>query len=399
MDAIKPRVVVSRCIEFDRCRYNGDMISSDVVRALKRHVDFVPVCAEVEIGLGVPRDPIRVASFRDGLRLVQPSPELDVTERMKRFAAFSLLPLFALALLSCGGDGLSLFPRSDASELTIAGPEDGAVYTSTQPLALQIGTSDPAGHPDLEVLVTLLDRAGLTVWEQRLTGPAPNEDLGLQLPDLDAGRYQLTVTVFQDGEQVEQRTTTIFSTRERPRIAGIASFPPLITASSPVLLSAEIAADTDPWLRWTWRGKTIAEGSASSGTAAVLWKAPADAGVYTVTLEIFPAAPPAGAGFSFRSPIAMSTDIYVSASGTAVRDELGPAASYLSLFHLQADFADAAAAARDLKRAGTPIGSPTVVPVGEGFGYRLDSGDGFQVPWPMLPVVHRSPLRGFLHSR
>ena len=309
---------------------------------------------------------------------------------MKRFSAFSLILLVVLALLACGGDGLTLFPRSEASELSIAGPLDGAVLTNTQPLALQIGTADPAGHPNLEVLVTLRDPKGATVWEQRLASPALNEDLGLQLPDLPAGRYQLAVTVYQDGEQVEQRTTTIFSTRERPRIAGIASFPPLITASSPVLLSAEIAADTDPWLRWTWRGKTIAEGSASSGTAAVLWKAPADDGVYTVTLEIFPAAPPAGTGFSFRSPIAMSTDIYVSASGTAIRDELGPASSYLSLFHLQADLADAAAAARDLKRAGTPIGSPTVVPVGEGFGYRLESGDGFQVPWPVLPVENET---------
>ena len=307
---------------------------------------------------------------------------------MKRFAAFSLLLLFALALLSCGGDGLSLFPRSEASDLSIAGPADGAVYTSTQPLALQIGTSDPAGHPDLEVQVTLFSATGDSVWEQRLTSPAPNEDLGLQLPEIPAGRYELEIVVRQNGEQVERHTATIFSVRERPRIAGIASFPPLITASTPVQLSADIAADTgsDPWLRWTWRGKTIAQGSASSGTTAVLWTAPADDGVYTVTLELFPVAPPEVAGYSFRSSIAMSTDIYVSAAGAAARDELGPASSYLSLFHLQADLADAAAAARDLKRLAIPIGSPRIVPVGDGFGYRLAGGDGFRVPWPVLPV-------------
>lgn len=88
MDAdIRPRVVVSRCIEFDHCRYNGDMISSDVVKALKRHVDFTPVCAEVEIGLGVPRDPIRVASFKGELRLVQPSTGRDLTDAMRSFAS------------------------------------------------------------------------------------------------------------------------------------------------------------------------------------------------------------------------------------------------------------------------------------------------------------------------
>ncbi|OHD72503.1 MAG: hypothetical protein A2177_10905 [Spirochaetes bacterium RBG_13_68_11] len=307
---------------------------------------------------------------------------------MKRLAAFSLLLLLALVLLSCGGDGLSLFPRSEASDLSITGPEDGSVYTSTQPLALQIGTSDPAGHPNLEVQVTLFSATGDSVWEQRLTGPAPNEDLGLQLPELPAGRYELEIVVRQNGEQVERHTATIFSVRDRPRISGIASFPPLITASTPVQLSADITADagSDPWLRWTWRGKTIAQGSRSSGAAAVLWKAPADDGVYAVTLELFPVAPPEGTGYSFRSSIAMSTDIYVSAAGAAARNELGPVSSYLSLFHLQADLADAVAVAKDPKRVAIPIGSPRIVPVGDGFGYRLEGGAGFRVPWPVLPV-------------
>ena len=114
---IRPRVVVSRCIEFDSCRYNGDMISSDVARALKKFVDFAPVCAEVEIGLGVPRDPIRVASFKGDLRLVQPSTELDVTDRMKSFAASYLASIgkvdgFFLKSRSpsCGIKDVKVFP-------------------------------------------------------------------------------------------------------------------------------------------------------------------------------------------------------------------------------------------------------------------------------------------------
>ena len=304
-----------------------------------------------------------------------------------RAAAGPLLAV-VLALCSCGDEGLALFPRAEASEVSIVGPENGQVFTSTQPMALRIGAPDPAAYSDLEALVTLLSSTGTRVWEQRIAGPPVNEDLGLQLPDLPAGEYQLEVTVLQDGAQVERSTTTIFSVRARPRIVGITSFPPLITASSPALLSADISADdgSDPWLRWTWRGKTIAQGSASSGTNAVLWTAPSDDGVYTVTLELFPVAPASGGGFPFRSSIAMSTDIYVSAAGAAVRDELGPAASYLSLFHLQADLADAAAAARDVKRTAVAIGSQRFVPVGNGFGYRLDEGAGFRVPWPVLPV-------------
>ncbi len=85
-DALKPVLVASRCLEFAACRYNGLMISSDCVRSLKAHVHFIPVCPEVEIGLGVPRDPIRIVEGTAGMRLLQPSTRADLTERMMRFA-------------------------------------------------------------------------------------------------------------------------------------------------------------------------------------------------------------------------------------------------------------------------------------------------------------------------
>ncbi|MFH1220328.1 MAG: DUF523 and DUF1722 domain-containing protein [Candidatus Eisenbacteria bacterium] len=83
----RPGVVVSRCLEFDRCRYDGAMISSPVVSALKPHVDFTPVCPEVEIGLGVPRAPIRIVAAGRERRLVQPSTGKDLTVKMEGFAS------------------------------------------------------------------------------------------------------------------------------------------------------------------------------------------------------------------------------------------------------------------------------------------------------------------------
>lgn len=307
---------------------------------------------------------------------------------MMRRAAYCLIAAAGLLLFACGGDGLALFSRAAATDLSIIGPTDGSVFTSTQPIALQIAMPEPAGDLALDVEVTLTTPEGDTVWQTRIADPALNEDLGLQLPELPAGAYRLQITALQDGAQSARRTVTIFTVDERPRIASITSFPPLITASSPVLFNAEISSDSDsdPWLRWTWRGATIAQGAASAGATAVLWRAPAGEGVYTVTLELFPAAPSMDERFAFRSPIAMSTEIYVAAAGAVVRDELGPASSYLSLFHLEADLVDAAAASRNLERAALPVGSPRVVPVGDGFGYRLEGGAGLRVPWPVLPV-------------
>ncbi len=80
-----PRVVVSACLEFEPVRYNGQVIPSQIVRELKPHVDYVTVCPEYGIGLGVPRDPIRIVREQDTERLIQPRTGEDVTEVMDAF--------------------------------------------------------------------------------------------------------------------------------------------------------------------------------------------------------------------------------------------------------------------------------------------------------------------------
>ena len=62
----KPRIVISKCIGFDPCRYNGEVVQDKFVRRLEPHVEFICVCPEVEIGLELrahpyesfPRDPV-----------------------------------------------------------------------------------------------------------------------------------------------------------------------------------------------------------------------------------------------------------------------------------------------------------------------------------------------------
>lgn len=80
-----PRVVISKCLDFEACRYNGQVIPYDLVPELGAFVEWVPVCPEVEIGLGVPRDPIRIVGSNGGERLVQPTTGLDVTRSMENF--------------------------------------------------------------------------------------------------------------------------------------------------------------------------------------------------------------------------------------------------------------------------------------------------------------------------
>jgi uncharacterized protein YbbK (DUF523 family) len=86
MSSARPTVVISRCIEFDSCRYNGQVIRASLREKLEPFVDLRPICPELEIGLGVPRDPVRLVQRGEELRMVQPSTGRDLTDAMNGFA-------------------------------------------------------------------------------------------------------------------------------------------------------------------------------------------------------------------------------------------------------------------------------------------------------------------------
>jgi uncharacterized protein YbgA (DUF1722 family)/uncharacterized protein YbbK (DUF523 family) len=83
----RPVVVISRCIDFDSCRYNGQVVRASIRDELEAHVDLMPICPELEIGLGVPREPIRMVARPGEVGLVQPSTGLDVTQEMRAFSS------------------------------------------------------------------------------------------------------------------------------------------------------------------------------------------------------------------------------------------------------------------------------------------------------------------------
>jgi len=85
-EEIKPRIIISKCIEFDNCRYNGQIITSNEVKEFKDFIEFIPICPEVEIGLGIPRDPIRVVYKNNQYNLLQPKTGKNVTKEMIDFS-------------------------------------------------------------------------------------------------------------------------------------------------------------------------------------------------------------------------------------------------------------------------------------------------------------------------
>ncbi|NIM52228.1 MAG: DUF1722 domain-containing protein [Gemmatimonadales bacterium] len=84
-DHPRPTLVISKCLELEACRYNGERIRAPFIIRLEGFVELRPVCPEIEIGLGVPRDPIRLVSLGDSPRLTQPSTGRDLTLAMTEF--------------------------------------------------------------------------------------------------------------------------------------------------------------------------------------------------------------------------------------------------------------------------------------------------------------------------
>jgi uncharacterized protein YbgA (DUF1722 family)/uncharacterized protein YbbK (DUF523 family) len=105
------------------------VIRDAFVRSLEKHVDYLPVCPEVQIGLGVPRFPIRIVSQNNTPRLVQPTTDRDVTENMSSFCKEFLSSIekvdgFILKFRSpsCGIKDVRIYAKAEKSPSVGKGP-------------------------------------------------------------------------------------------------------------------------------------------------------------------------------------------------------------------------------------------------------------------------------------
>ncbi len=78
---------MSSCVIGEEVRYNGGHSRQRYLTdILGRFVDYVSVCPEVEVGMGVPRPTIRIEEHDDRLHLVDPKNDIDWTSAMNRFS-------------------------------------------------------------------------------------------------------------------------------------------------------------------------------------------------------------------------------------------------------------------------------------------------------------------------
>jgi uncharacterized protein YbbK (DUF523 family) len=133
---VKPRVGISRCLLGDDVRYDGTNKRSAAVAALAAQVEWVPVCPEVEVGMGVPREPIQLVAHHDGIpsagqcvRLRAVDTGEDWSSRMDRWARERVAELAAQQI-----SGFVLKARSPS-----CGPADVLVHNDA-------GDATPTGR-------------------------------------------------------------------------------------------------------------------------------------------------------------------------------------------------------------------------------------------------------------
>jgi uncharacterized protein YbgA (DUF1722 family)/uncharacterized protein YbbK (DUF523 family) len=124
-DGAAIRVGISSCLLGEEVRFDGghkrDRFITDT---LAEFVTFVPVCPEMEIGLGSPRESMHLEVVGGEVRLITTKTRQDLTERMSSWAARRIAQLAAMDLCgyilkkdspSCGMERVRVYGRAGTS--------------------------------------------------------------------------------------------------------------------------------------------------------------------------------------------------------------------------------------------------------------------------------------------
>jgi uncharacterized protein YbbK (DUF523 family) len=113
------RIGVSACLLGDAVRFDGGHKRSDIIlETLAGRFDLVRVCPEVEIGMGTPREPVRLVRLEGDVRMIATRTGVDHTGAMRRWALARVEALAAQRISgyilkkdspSCGASGVMVF--------------------------------------------------------------------------------------------------------------------------------------------------------------------------------------------------------------------------------------------------------------------------------------------------
>ena len=122
----KLKIGISQCLLGSQVRHDGGHKANPyVLEMLAPHFQWVPVCPEVEAGMGVPREPVRLRASNEGLRMAGADSGTDHTDAMNEFAVRKLEDLADAGLsgyiLKSGSPSCGLEVKAEGSDETVQG--------------------------------------------------------------------------------------------------------------------------------------------------------------------------------------------------------------------------------------------------------------------------------------
>lgn len=194
------KIGISQCLLGEQVRYDGGHKRNSLIVDLMGQVfSWVPVCPEVEAGLGVPREPVELQAAESGTRMVGVETGADHTDALNRFTVRKLEDLDGLNLR---GYILKSGSPSCGRQVAVEGaePEPGlfaralAERFPALPTAEETELADPAARQNFVERVFAFDRQQKFFTSQRSVGQLVMSHAQVKL-QLDAHRPGLHTEV------------------------------------------------------------------------------------------------------------------------------------------------------------------------------------------------------------
>ncbi|MDC7127191.1 MAG: hypothetical protein PQJ46_16625 [Spirochaetales bacterium] len=250
--------------------------------------------------------------------------------------------------------------ETDSIVISIIGPDGNVIYTTETDDESRIEVTDTGGSFSN---ITLKSEWGV-------------------------GQYTIKYDFYADDEIVYSEYRDFFVTDSEINIKSINSYPPVLYPDGGGLFDADLYYSGDEcWLRWSFDGGTIAEGSVSDGYESIEIKAPETEGVYDLTLEAFPFAPKEGADYEFESSVKKTIPVYVNTEQSSVSGEFSPASKFYTLFHFRGNAYNSSESTSSGIEKLVSVGSPRLAVKNGIFGYYLDSVSGFSSEGLIIPYA------------
>ncbi|MFW6338711.1 MAG: hypothetical protein ACOC25_07265 [Alkalispirochaetaceae bacterium] len=298
-----------------------------------------------------------------------------------------LILLFPLLFLGCTESSLFVPDLSEEEEPTVSTVEAGSVVEPEGSIPITLPEGSDGEYTSLEITVRTPE--GEVVHSEVYDSVTLSEPVlpDLVLPQLEPGSYLVELLLFDQQREVAREESLFFITGAEISVSGITLYPPASETEAQLIAEAHIRNNDptlDPYLRWRFRDEIVSEGLISEEGATARLATGTESGVFTLTVELFPYAPPEGLSYEIESTTSHTTDVVVRPQGEAETPSVPEDLHLAYRFDGHGRVQGGEGAEDDANWH--PLGEPRLTLRDNVFGFRIDEDNGFSRSGFLFPL-------------